>query len=164
MPRLPPSKSQFMIWGWLPLMNPIQLIILCCHWPFWVHLFRCGVFICLWYFDRQKGGEDALLVNFLVLVLFEHQTLDPLLFEGELFMISCFWLLVFFRRGRFYLVITNLFSCRSVILILPSKVPKGEIVKSQSCGILFLFLVYFIYWHLWSLTKLIVYIYYLFPV
>ena len=73
-----------------------------CTLVFWVHLFLCGIFICLWYFDRQKGGEALLLFFGLVLVEFGFELWTLYFLRGSFFMISCFWLLVFFAGGAFY--------------------------------------------------------------
>ena len=144
-------------------------------WLFYVVIglfgFICFGVVSLFVFGTliDKKGERCTPVNFgLVLFEFGLKLWTLYFLRGSFLCFHVFdylcWL-VLFRRGSFYLVITNLFSCRSVILILPSKVPKGEIVKSQSWD-LFPYWEYVIYWHFWKVPKLILYILiiYLFPV
>ena len=137
----------------------------------WSFGFICFGVVSLFVFGTliDKKRERCTPVNFgLVLFEFGLKLWTLYFLRGSFLGFHVFdylcWL-VLFRRGSFYLVITNLFACRSVILILPSKVPKGEIVKSQSWD-LFPYWEYVIYWHFWKVPKLILYILiiYLFPV
>ena len=86
----------------------------------------------------KKGEKTALLVYFV-----ELRTLDPLFLRGSFFYDFMFRLLVFFAGGT--LLFLTCFLAGSALLILSSKEPKGEIVKSQTVGFISILEITFIW-------------------